>query len=356
MNMKKMIANVWMVLTFSILTASVAFAEDSADMLVNAWMAGEDNRYSHIQNDMLSGDNNVEQWAQSIRAASGYDSNTWANQVIAEATLLKAKRSEAVERLYRLEGLRAEYYLKWRRPEPAVLRELKKMPDLTASMMELYHVGFNSYPWSGPAYEGAERLALQMGLLHAIGESSHPARAFFLADIVESRFSSRAVRLSAVSALAKTGTQEALDILAAMQPEAGHDEELRAWLAGSVGHIREVASWNLIEDFLNDSSTKVKSAAMGSIRLLLSRWHWGSREQDLAMLRKKVTPVLVALLEVDELSTKHSSIGETLSLVGGSLVVDSLKERVNDKSLNASTRGRIQSALSLVERAERRRN
>ena len=74
------------------------------------------------------------------------------------------------------------------------------------------------------------------------------------------------------------------------------------------------------------------------------------------MIREKVTPVLVALLEADERSTKHSIIGETLSLVGGNLVVDSLKERVNDKSLNASARGRFQSALGLVERAERRRN
>ena len=355
MNMKKMLANVWMMLLFSLLNTSVVFAKDSADALMDAWNNGEDTLYAHTQNDMLSGEYNVEQWAHSIRVASDYDSKTWVELVIAEATLLKGKSPDSVERLYQLEGVRAEYYLKWRRPEPAVLRELKKMPELAASMMELYHMGFNSYPWSGPAYEGAERLALQMGLLHAIGESEHPARVFFLTDIVESRFRSRAVRLSAVAALAKTGSPEALEVLVGMLPEAEKDEELRAWLAGSVGHIRVANAWGLIERFFSDPSRKVQSAAMGSTRLLLSRWHWSGREQELALLRKQVTPVLVGLLEVDEPHRSLETIGETLSLVGGGFAVDSLKNRISKKNLRASARSRLQSALALAERAERRR-
>jgi hypothetical protein len=355
MNMKKMIANVWVLLTFSLLNTAAAYAAGPGDSLVKSWVSGEDTLYSHYQNYILSNETNLEEWAESMRAAEGYDSNTWRNQVIAEATLLKSKRADSVENLYHLEGLRSEQYLKWRRPEPAVLRELKKMPELAASMMELYHMGFNAYPWSGPAYEDAERLALQMGLLHAIGESNHPARVFFLADIVESRYSSRAVRLSAVSALAKTGSKDALEIFVSMQPESENDEELRAWIAGSVGHIRDIASWELVAGFLSDSSAKVQSAAMGSIRLLLSRWHWDGRSQELNMLRQEVTPVLVGLLEAEELTMRNSTIGETLSLVGGPLVVESLKERVSDKSITTSTRGRLLSALALAERAERRR-
>ena len=73
------------------------------------------------------------------------------------------------------------------------------------------------------------------------------------------------------------------------------------------------------------------------------------------MLRQEVTPVLVGLLEAEELTMRNSTIGETLSLVGGPLVVESLKERVSDKSITISTRGRLLSALALAERAERRR-
>ena len=58
--------------------------------------------------------------------------------------MLRLNQAELVERLYNLNGLRAENYLRWRRPEPAVLRELKPMKSIVASMMELYHLGFKA--------------------------------------------------------------------------------------------------------------------------------------------------------------------------------------------------------------------
>jgi len=348
--------NVLMVFLLAIFSASLAHSAEHEAELADAWMAGKANVYFQVQNELLDSESTVEDLAKSLRDDFDYDRETWARLVVAEATLLKLKNALEVQRLYGLQGLLSENYLKWRRPEPAVLRELKRMPNLTASMMELYHVGFSSYPWSGPAYEESERLALQMGLLHAIGESNHPARVFFLADIVESRFSSRAVRLSAVSALAKTSEGEALQVLSGLMTESQNDEELRAWIAGSIGHIRVVGSWNLIEEFLVDPSKKVQSAALGSVRLLLSRWHWDGRDAELARLQKQATPALVSLLEAESMDSKHSSIGETLSLVGGPMVLESLRTRVNDKSLTVQVRSRIQSALTLVERAERRRH
>ena len=193
-----------------------------------------------------------------------------------------------------------------------------------------------------------------MGLLHAIGESNHPARVFFLSHVVESSYTSRAVRLSALSALAKTGEPGALRLLDDMLDDAQHDDELRAWLAGSLGHIRSADTWPMIESLLADPSGLVRQAALASVRLLMSRWHWDGRGQELANLRVRVTPTLVGLLEKPE-SLPASNLGETLSLVGGEAVLASLKERLVDPSLQSDVRSRMQSVLSLVERAERRR-
>ena len=107
-----------------------------------------------------------------------------------------------------------------------------------------------------------------------------------------------------------------------------------------------------MEPLLTDASPIVQKASLASVRLLLSRWHWDGRAEELELLRNKVTPVLMKRLD----QTMDKSLGETMSLVGGTLLVDALKQRVADKSLTSDVRGTLQSVLSLVERAERRRN
>ena len=338
-----------------LLATSSALAGQLEETLSEAWVTGQGDSYFQSQNSLLNNTQAALTWVKGSHEQSAYDAETWVNLVVREATSLRVQQAQAVDRLYHLNGLRSENYLRWRRPEPAVLRELKPMRHLAASMMELYHLGFDSYPWSGPAYEKSERVALQMGLLHAIGESDHPARVFFLSDVVESGFSSRAVRLSAVSALAKTGEPSALHILAGMLEESQHDDELWAWLAGSLGHIRLLETWPLVESLLADATPSVEKASLASVRLLLSRWHWDGRAGELDTLRSKVTPVLVKLLERSE-AASYSNIGETLSLVGGQQLLDSLQIRAQDPSLKGDVRSRMQSVLSLVERAERRRN
>ena len=133
-----------------------------------------------------------------------------------------------------------------------------------------------------------------------------------MTHVVESGFSSRAVRLSALSALAKTGSADALTVLTGMLAEAEHDVELKAWLAGSLGHIRSTDTWPLVEALLDDAVPNVRQAALASVRLLLSRWHWDGRAQELELLRNKVSYVLVTLLEDPE-SMHASALGETLS-------------------------------------------
>ena len=86
----------------------------------------------------------------------------------------------------------------------------------------------------------------------------------------------------------------------------------------------------------------------------MSRWHWDGRTQELDALRVRVTPTLVGLLDKPEYLSA-SNLGETLSLVGGERVLASLKERLVDSSLQDEVRNQMQSVLSLVERAERRR-
>ncbi len=339
----------------SLFITSSAMAGYLDQRLSQAWVQGEGDSYFQAQNNLLNDAEAVTAWVKDAHPHAAYDEENWVELVVREATALRVNQAGEVARLYELNGLRSENYLRWRRPEPAVLRELKPMRHLAASMMELYQLGFDSYPWSGPAYEKSERLALQMGLLHAIGESEHPARVYFLSHVVDSGFNSRAVRLSALSALAKTGEQGALKILAGLLEDAEHDDEMRAWLAGSLGHIRSLETWPMVESLLADQTPSVQKASLASVRLLLSRWHWDGRANELEALRSQVTPVLVKILERPEPGS-YSNLGETLSLVGGKQLIKSLQLRVKDPALKDDVRSRMQSVLSLVERAERRRH
>lgn len=292
---------------------------------------------------------------QAWQSHAEYQFDTWQQLVADEATGLNKKIPHEVDRLYGLNGLRAQHYLQWRRPEPAVFRELQALPHLTAAMMDIFLNGLESYPWSGRAYEEEERLALQNGILHAVGESGHPAAVLFLSHVIDSQFESRSVRLSAIAALTKTGSADALLVLGSRQEEARHDVELRAWIAGSLGHIRNLQSWPMVQRYLNDPAVEVKRAALGSIRLLMSRRHWQTRPQELRGLRQLVTPVLLGLLEQEKSELDHRRVGETLALVGGSGLRNTLQAKVLQKGAAPAVRARVSFALQLVERAERRR-
>ena len=102
-----------------VLTAFLGAQANAATVdaeLASAWMTGDAGTYFEIQGDLLDVGEGVYVWSDEVLWAFDYDHQTWARLVVAEATALRAKISREVDRLYGLQGLRSENYLKFITP------------------------------------------------------------------------------------------------------------------------------------------------------------------------------------------------------------------------------------------------
>lgn len=197
----------------------------------------------------------------------------WQEAVLLEALSLRAGDPTVEEPLQRLQGVNPTYYLRYRRPEPVVGRELLTLQLPAAILIERYQKTFALHPLHQASYPAhlssaqveqladQERLAMRSALLFAVGKSGHRWAAPFLASVAQNPEADLVLRSIAARSIGDTQSGQADTYLRQLL-----DSEDLAVVTGAVqgaGKLRQASALGLLEQALNGaSSTEVRQAAL----------------------------------------------------------------------------------------------
>lgn len=335
-------------------------------VLIKDLLTQEGQAYLDARAALLAGDYDLGEFAQRIREEGGYGAQAgatakWLLLAFTDALALHKTHPQEASRLLNLQGLDPEVYERRRKPVPSALRELRQLRPVAPLLMEFYLKGMDWYAWSSNAAAETERQTLQAELLTVIGESAHEARVPFLTNVVQQGDSlSDAVLRTAVRALGRTGSPDALPVLLTVLEDARSTEDIALYAATvrALGGIRDVQTWPHLKAELSHTDPQVQAAAIGGARAYASRWHWDHDPAQGDTVRWEVGVVLVDILaETDELHIIRAVLASVGSLATPDLQA-LLQTKVAAAALDAEAddaEERLEQALALVTRRLARR-
>lgn len=287
---------------------------------------------------------------QGFIESRSYNEEDWHLLVFAEALLMHLNNPQAASRLRRLDGLNAEIYAQYRKPEPTALPELQRIGNAVPLMIELHMKELDIQEWSSEKAMESERHALQAGLFAAVGGSGHQASLFFLADVVKRGGLSDSLFWSAVQALGAVGSPEALPTLIAVMKEAGEDGNLMRQAAAlqAMGSIHDARTWPYIEAALVHAEPGVRAAAIRAARAYGSTQRW---DHDPALgdkMRWRAATSMVELLIQSEDEQIIGAVWESLGL----LSTPELKRWLTDQHALAAAAGKSGKEARLRQASE----
>jgi hypothetical protein len=215
----------------------------------------------------------------STLSAAPKSQTAWQTSVRSEAKALRSQDAKNVAKLYALKGLDYATYRQWRRPEPAVNRELKGMPELAALMMQIHQEGLGTYPYGAGPNRQQERQALAEGLLSAIGLSGHPQASAYLLHALRLKGLSSGERQVGIRALGRTRSLEGQRFLKSLSLDSGQSGAKRALALTSLAHSYSDDTLDFVLAYLSPNSTAImQKAALSALSVWASRSKLASRK------------------------------------------------------------------------------
>ena len=319
----------------------------------------EGRTYVQAREALLRDHSDLEASLRDFLESRSYDEENWQLLVFAEALLMHFANPQAAERLRSLDGLNAEIYARYRNPVPTALLELQRMGDALPLMIELHMKELDLYEWSSGEAMEAERHALQVGLLAAVGGSRHQAGLFFLADVVKGGGLTDGLFWSAVQALSAAGAPEALPTLAEVVQEARESGDITRYAAAlqAMGNIHDAQTWPYIEAGLSHSDRRVRTAAIRAARAYGTTRRW---DHDPALGDEMRWEAATSLVEILMRTSDQEIVGAVWESLG-LLATPELQRWLIDRQGWAAAAGesadedRLQQALGLVNLSLSRR-
>lgn len=243
-----------------------------------------------------------------------WSASTWQRDLAAAADEARAENPAAWTRLHKLEGLRPEVYLRKRRPEPNVERELAQLVsrgEVPAALIAALLVsGLDDYPVSSrgdfpdhvkgqeTALIARERDQLEDGLLLALGASGHPSAPFVVASWLDDAERDPAHRRIAAIALGKTGSELAVSRLVRLAQNEKLPTQVRTGALQGLGHVRTPAALDaLLGSLAAGGATPLRVATAAAVGQCASSWVKGVSDP----MRERAARGLVdALVENDD--------------------------------------------------------
>ena len=314
--------------------------------------------------DALAADARAVAAMREVLATTAYDAQNWLRLVLMEAVVMHATRRGDAHSLRHLEGLDPEHYLRRRRPEPSVARELRQMYDSAPLMIELFLKELDTYEWSSAEAAAMERHALADGLLLAVGRSRHPSAVFFLAEVVAGGCECCASCATAILALGDTGAPEAVPVLleAAAAAADGGDTERQAIALNALGRIRRAETWPHIKAALSHADPIVRTAAVRSAGAFGSQRLWGDTSARGTQIQEEVGTALLGVYVAEEDERVVAAALASIGRVATPALRDEVEAELIDADPGASPGGsrsrareRMQSMVALLDRKLRHR-
>jgi len=247
-------------------------------------------------------------------AAPAYSASSWERDLADDAARARADRPDAWAKLHKLEGLRPTVYLKKRRPEPEVARELGELvrrDEVSAVMLASLLVGgLDDYPLSAAAdfppsakaqhgeLVALERTQLEDGLMLALGASQHPSAPWVAVGVLADDSRALARRRIAAIALGKTRSPLAARRLGRIASDEKAPLVLRTAAMQGLGHVRTPAALAALTTRVRAGGDReVRISAVTSLGQAASSWALAKEAREVSeAMRADATATLVSVL------------------------------------------------------------
>jgi hypothetical protein len=303
---------------------------------------------------------------QARRAALEVNDKTW-QKAIALATLEAHLSPGAFDALHHSQGLDPAHYLKARRAEPAVARELSRANVHVGALAETLLKTADDFPFADDSsypdghrrslatLRAKEESALRAGLITALARSGDRAAPFVLRDVLRRpRFGDGRLQAAVMMGVATDDVVFAFDALQGTLATTD-DDAFRAAIAVGLGKVRSSPSITTLAALArDDASREVRVAALRGLGALGSAWGLKAGEHDdAAKLRADASGTLVTLLSSASTRQERDAVVDALGMVAdeGSLPRLRALQSASDAELAAAARH----AERRVQRSLRRR-
>ncbi|MEZ0230048.1 MAG: hypothetical protein ACAI25_15595 [Planctomycetota bacterium] len=282
---------------------------------------------------------------------------TWTDATfndLAMATIVLAfqKDGDAVKKVYALDGLNEAVYTQWRIRRPDATRELNALAGRAVGpLLELYLKTFDKYPGYSKteAVAKAEKVALSIGIVVALGKVRHPAAIFVAKRMANDANEPEGVRNQAIGALGVIDTAASVAEIQAVHDAAATPAELKlATLRGAAWSSQQTA-FDLIAKDLESSDLGTRKQAAVALGTFCSPMGWQSRNDVVTgqNYRTQAAQKLVDALVADKLP--RDTIVDQIGVIGHPSAKPLLQAAETNTALTAEQRETAKQALGRLE-------
>ncbi|MDP7040460.1 MAG: HEAT repeat domain-containing protein [Myxococcota bacterium] len=263
------------------------------------------------------------------------------------------------------QGLQPEFYLRMRRPEPNIDRELDKGLPYVTQFMGIYN-NLEAYPFASnaeyPPHLSAktiahlqiqERIALQSGIIRLVAQSQHPAAFDFLRDIISNDDEKMALRSTATRALANIQHENTQAYLQALLANPAEELRVRSAALQALAYFKTPEVLEQFKTLIWSNNTPELTRALVPALATLGTQQPLARGAD---LQEKVSALLAEFLLSSHDNTRHiqpNLLVQAFGRVPHPNTIKILKEALKSNQTQAQKQ-RIRSALRHMELAQKR--
>lgn len=265
---------------------------------------GED--YTKLRNRLLGLLKDIS-YLEKVAKEENWTKENWRKAFYASVLLAWRKRGEVCRKCYDLKGLNPEFYLKKRRPEPEVVRELVALgKDAVPIMLEIMLKTLPTYEFTERLPEGysgdvdelrnAEKRALKVGIVAALGMLKDERVHHFLVELLGSEDDAD-VRAAAAKSIGRIGAEGAVSVLSERLSDEGESKKVRCGAALGLGFTGKSEALDALIKQLEKKESESSREIAKALGFLVSRWQNKEDTDEMERMRKRAIDALLSLLQ-----------------------------------------------------------
>jgi hypothetical protein len=345
--------------------AAHANAKDVGPQVERMLVSGGE-AYVAVRDSLLSNASTTQE-IQELANGLHWSDSSWQKDAMIYILQTRMDSPEVFSRLNHLRGINPSVYLKWRRAEPALAREIVKGEYHPAALIELYLKTQHAYPYAErSAYgqrnddtfirlRGLEEVALAGAMLAGLAHSQHPAATHVLMDAAKNA-STGALQELAISLLGKVRTPLAFATLKEMVADPSLRTARRQAAVLAVGQYRDQAAVQVLGTLLKpDRQKELRRSAIKALGDAGSRSVQAKKTKSRTELRKTVSMMLLQSLALEDDERMLRLLSESISRVAHPSAQEQLSALRLRHGSNTARLKAIDSASRRLERQQSRR-
>jgi|GEM_PF-3212051 len=294
--------------------------------------------YIAARNRLVNFSFDISQYLAEVSKDENWTADNWCRAFCSAVVLLWRQNKRLCESCYDLKRLKPQEYLKLRRPEPNVIRELCELSkEAVPIFIEVYEKTFSLYKFTETLPEGfdgdvkslrdSEQKALKVGIVVALGRLKDKRAYHFLAELMKRAAEDEDIRATAAESIGLIHAEGTVSFLSEFLSSDDENEKLRIGAAlGLANEASEEALDVLLENLKKaEEKEPVRKAVAKALGLLASTWRPSSDKEKAEELRLRAEEALLMLLEKGSDEGVLEEVGISIVMLSNQQTLDKLK-------------------------------